>query len=279
MTANPSRARLFQSALLLGLSCAALHAQTSNPPRSTILIDPAHGGPDNGARLAPDLVEKDVNLALAQRLRSLLAEKGFNIVFTREDDPPTQADGSTPPTVSADQRAEIANHTHPLACLLLHAAHGGHGVHLFTSSLIPLTMIDEPRAVLGWETAQAASIPQSLRLVNELSSSFNSARLPLVVGRTSIRPIDSLTCPAILIEIAPLEGDAGAKTAVNDATYQQNVAEAIASGLISWRSHAAPVEAPEQVAVPPKPKAAVKPAAPAKPAAPKPAKPAEGEKP
>jgi hypothetical protein len=66
---------------------------------------------------------------------------------------------------------------------------------------------------------------------------------------------------------------------VNDTTYQQNVAEAIASGLISWRSHAAPVDVPEKFVVTPKPKPAVKPAAPAKPVAPKPAKPAEGEKP
>ncbi|SNS92593.1 N-acetylmuramoyl-L-alanine amidase [Granulicella rosea] len=278
MTRNPSRARLFQSALLLGLSCAALHAQAPNPPRSTILIDPAHGGPDNGARLAADLVEKDVNLALAQRLRSLLAERGFNVVFTREDDPPAQADGSRPPAVTTDQRAETANHAHPLACLLLHATNGGHGVHLFTSSLIPLTMIDEPKAVLNWETAQAGSIPQSLRLVNELSSSFNSARLPLVVGRASIRPIDSLTCPAILIEVAPLEGEGGAKTPVSDATYQQNVAEAIANGLISWRSHAAPAEAAEKTVTPEKPAKPASPKpAPAKPAAP--AKQEDGDKP
>ena len=220
-----------------------------------------------------------MNLALAQRLRTLLAEKGFNIVFTREDDPPAQADGSTPPPVSTDQRAETANHAHPLACLLLHASNGGHGVHLFTSSLIPLTMVDEPKAVLGWETAQAGSITQSLRLVNELSSAFNSARLPIVVGRASIKPIDSLTCPAILIELAPLDAEAGTvKTPVSDAGYQQNVAEAIASGLISWRSHAAPPPATEQVVVPPKPvRPAIKlaPAVPAtpKPVAPKPAAP------
>jgi N-acetylmuramoyl-L-alanine amidase len=247
--------RILTTTLLLAAAIA--HAQT---PHATIILDPAHGGADSGAHLADAILEKNVNLALATRLRTTLAAQGFTVVLTRETEP------DDAPATSPDQRAEIANHARPLACLILHASTSGHGVHFFTSSLIPLTMIDEPRAVLEWNTAQAASIPQSLRLVNELSAAFNSARIPLVVGRGSIKPIDSLVCPAIAIEVSPLLVDAATSTSAADETYQQNVVEAIASGLISWRKHVEEAAADKQAESAPK----STPAKP-KPASPKPA--------
>jgi N-acetylmuramoyl-L-alanine amidase len=231
---KPLKPTLIAANLLL--IAASAYAQTA-PPRVTILLDPAHGGSDPGAHLAPDALEKDINLAFAQRLRTGLVAQGFNVVLTRE---PDQPDAPTP-----DQRAETANHAHPIACLILHSTAAGHGVHLFTSSLIPLTIVDEIKPIQPWETAQAAAIPQSLRLVNELASAFNSAHLPLLISRASIRPIDSLTCPAVALEIAPLPGSgtSDTPTPATDAAYQQTVADAVANALVSWRLHTQPADA------------------------------------
>jgi N-acetylmuramoyl-L-alanine amidase len=223
---------------LAALFAVACIACAQSPPRATIVVDPAHGGTDTGGRFSNDVLEKNVNFSLASKLRAALAAQDFNVVLTREAEPADPA--SAPPIPSPDQRAEIANHAHPIACLILHATSAGHGVHLFTSSLVPLTIVDEVKPVLRWETAQAASIPQSLRLINELDSSFHSAHVPLVIGRASIPPIDSLACPAVAVEIAPLTNDSGGTTPVTDSTYQQSVADAIANALISWRMHVEP---------------------------------------
>jgi N-acetylmuramoyl-L-alanine amidase len=238
--------------LAVSFVAAAVHAQ--QPPHGSIVLDPAHGGLDSGAHLSDTTLEKDANVALALRIRKLLGAEGFTVVFTREAD---TADGTAP---TPDQRAEIANHAHALACLILHTTKAGHGVHLFTSALIPLTIADLPRPVLDWNTAQAASIPQSLRLVNELSASLNSARIPLVVGRTSIQPIDSLVCPAVAIELAPLLIDASNSTPADNEAYQQSVAEAVASALISWRKHTEDAAAAEATVSAEKPKSTYKPA-------------------
>ncbi len=198
-------------------------------PRTVILLDPAHGGPDPGAHLPNDLLEKDLTLAFSTRLRALLATSGFTIMSTRDSDPTV--------AFTTDQRAEIANHAHPAACLILHATDSGNGVHIVTSSLTPPTDLEEPHATIPWNTAQAASIPLSLTLANEIGLALQRAKLPVILSRASLRPLDNLTCPAVAIEIAPLIPPDSDPTPITDATYQQNIAKAIAAALTSWRSH------------------------------------------
>lgn len=48
-------------------------------------LTPAHGGIDGGA-CTDQLMEKDVNLAVALKLRNHLIKKGFRVVMTREAD-------------------------------------------------------------------------------------------------------------------------------------------------------------------------------------------------
>jgi N-acetylmuramoyl-L-alanine amidase len=45
--------------------------------RRVIVLDPAHGGIDSGSQISDTTVEKDVTLALAFRLRSMLTVRGF----------------------------------------------------------------------------------------------------------------------------------------------------------------------------------------------------------
>lgn len=51
----------------------------------TIIIDPGHGGIDDGARYN-HLIEKDINLEFSKKLAHVLTEHGANVLYTREDD-------------------------------------------------------------------------------------------------------------------------------------------------------------------------------------------------
>lgn len=51
-----------------------------------IVIDPGHGGYDNGATGFNGTLEKDINLAIALKLSNYLKEAGYNILLTRSDD-------------------------------------------------------------------------------------------------------------------------------------------------------------------------------------------------
>lgn len=51
-----------------------------------IVIDPGHGGDDNGAIGQSKTKEKDVVLDIAKRLRNILEDENFRVILTRDDD-------------------------------------------------------------------------------------------------------------------------------------------------------------------------------------------------
>ncbi len=228
---RPIAARL-TLALLASLLPACLRAQQPLP-RTVVLLDPAHGGADTGAHLGDNLLEKDLTLAFAARLRATLATAGFTVISTRDSDPAVP--------FTTDQRADIANHARPAACVILHATSSGTGIHVIASALPPddIYDTDTPHLIVPWDRAQTASLPQSLRLANELGVALVNARVPVILTRASLPPLDNLTCPAVAIEIAPLPRKGGL-TPVDDANYQQTIAQSIAAGLTSWRLHTIP---------------------------------------
>jgi len=189
-------------------------------PRFGVVIDAAHGGADSGARLAEHQMEKDLVLNLSVRLRSMLGAHGIYVVTTRESD-------SAIPDLN---RAETANHTFAAACISLHATTSGSGVHLFTSSLtqIPLTKF------LPWETAQGAYAEQSLRLSSEVDSAMTHAEIPVTLGRTALQPLDSFTCPAVVVEFSPLNRS-GTITPLSDPGYQDRIVAAMAAAVEQWQ--------------------------------------------
>ena len=191
-----------------------------SPPRFGVVIDAAHGGSDSGARLSDHLLEKDLVLTLSVRLRSTLAAHGIYVVTTRESDS----------AIPALNRAETANHVGAAACITLHATTSGSGVHLFTSSLtqIPLTRF------LPWDTAQGAYAEQSLRLSSEFDSALTHAEIPVTLGRTALQPLDSFTCPAVAIELSPLNIN-GKVTALSDPGYQDRIVAALAAAVEQWQ--------------------------------------------
>ncbi|WP_348268633.1 N-acetylmuramoyl-L-alanine amidase [Edaphobacter paludis] len=200
-------------------------APQPRPTRTLILLDPAHGGPDSGAHLPNNLLEKDITLAFNNRLRALLSGANFAVISTRTSDPGT--------TFTTDQRAEIANHDHPAVCLVLHATSSGSGIHIFTSALTPPA---QPPRILRWNTAQASFVPESRTLANEIGVALLNAKLPVLLGHATVPPLDNLTCPAIAVELAPLTNTTATSTPVSDANYQQHAAEAIVTALTKWRA-------------------------------------------
>ena len=214
-------------ALLLVLSLFRPASQVcaqnpATPVRPVVVLDAAHGGDDNGAGLGAQL-EKNYTLALSVRLRSLLAARGFQVVTTRESDV----------SVDPNRRTEIADQASAMACLSLHATAAGSGVHIFVSSLPS----SGQERFAPWKTAQASWISQSLALAGVLNSALSHAGITVTLGRVGMPGLDSMTCPAVAVEVAPLRtGDASGSESLNDPVVQANVAQALAAALVEWRS-------------------------------------------
>ncbi len=201
--------------------------RVSPPGKFVVVLDAAHGGDDGGGQVGASVAEKTVTLALSVRLRSLLTARGFSVVTTREGN--VNLDG--------DARSQIANHAGAAACLSFHASASGAGVHLFVSSLEP----KQAGRFLAWKTAQAAYVERSLKLAGALNSAFqhsgDSGPIPATLARASLPGVDSMACPAVAVEVAPIRGaDRAIVTDVTDPQYQAQIVEALAAALLEWKT-------------------------------------------
>lgn len=72
----------------------------------TVIIDAGHGGFDGGA-VVGDVLEKDINLKIANTLCNMLKTSDFKVVCTRTDDSSTESDPTA--TIAARKRSDLNN--------------------------------------------------------------------------------------------------------------------------------------------------------------------------
>lgn len=182
----------------------------------TIVIDPGHGGKDPGAPLPDGGDEKDLALDVARALRAALAQKtDARVILTRDGD----AD------VSLERRAEIANEAGAQLFVSVHADAGGalraggfriyalspeSGPSSSASLPVPLGGGNSGAAVAAvelrpWGAAQASESGPGMALGQALADALARAFPGASVSfrPASVNVLESVLCPAVLIEIAP----------------------------------------------------------------------------
>ena len=226
-------------------------------PLQTLAIDPGHGGDEIGVRGAGGLVEKDLTLDVARRLRGLIERGlGIRVILTRDDDR----------TVPIDERAAAANNSKANLLLSLHANGAlsgspsgaevfydrldreGEAVRLSAAAAISLPVISGGTRtidVVPWDLAQARHIDASAMLASVLEQELRQ-RVPM--GQRSIqqgpmRLLSAANMPAVLIEMAYLTNSAQEKAAAGD-EFKNAVAQALYNAVVRFRGYLEETSAP-----------------------------------
>lgn len=194
----------------------------ATPPKPLVMIDPAHGGSESGAVLNPTVLEKDVTLALARRLRLDLAAHGFVAELVRDGDV----------NLSTDDRAAKANAARPALYLCLHASSEPGGIGVYTAMLAENGETSGPFA--DWNTAQFSFLPASRAAQQEIAAAIQKSGMPARALTAPLRPLGSVTNPAVALELAPTKADVSQLSA---ADFQQNVSTALANGIAQFLSN------------------------------------------
>jgi N-acetylmuramoyl-L-alanine amidase len=200
-----------------------IHSSIPAPihPTAVVLIDAAHGGTESGAVLSPDNLEKDVTLAFARRLRQDLISRGLQAQLVR--------DGDT--LLSTDQRASMANASHPSLYICVHATSQGSGIRTYIA-LLP-GGIDVRGPFVSWQTAQASSLFRSLSIQQQLTSAIQKTRFPIRSLAAPLRPLGNIAVPALAIEIAPAMSQV---SQLATADYQQMLSAILANAIAGIRN-------------------------------------------
>lgn len=98
--------------LLLSIAWMAYIALSSVAPASvpvapnTIVIDPGHGGIDGGAVSANGVMEKDINLSIALKLKEIAQQDGMTVILTRTEDKSLHTTDSS--KIRVQKRSDLA---------------------------------------------------------------------------------------------------------------------------------------------------------------------------
>jgi len=173
------------------------------PPQKTlavVILDPAHGGADPGARGSSGLAESDVVLSYARLVRISLEAQGLRVILTRQanDDP------------SFDDRSKLANAQRGGVFITLHVSSTGQPgtvrVYSLAQMMVPQSAAIAPRAglLLPWDRAQFKFIDQSRRLAEliqiQMAQRFRgSSETPF---EAPVRQLRTVGAPAVAIEVS-----------------------------------------------------------------------------
>jgi len=207
------------------------------PPHSTgstafraIMIDPGHGGNDNGTQSSNGLLEKSMTLDVAKRLQQFLAKQGFVVTSTRTRDVTTPLDERVSDTKQV--RADLFVSIH------------------FNSEV-------RGRSARGIETycltpSGAASTASSRALSPYLVGNRNDDRNMLLayqvqrgvtsatgspdrgVRRARFYVLQYAECPAILVECGFLS-NTGEASAITSSAYREKIANGIGQGILNYK--------------------------------------------
>jgi N-acetylmuramoyl-L-alanine amidase len=202
-----------------------------------IVIDPGHGGADAGTA-HNGLVEKDLTLNIALRLRTLLVQAGWNVLLTRDTDvDPVAPDLLT--SFSGDGRPNASDRAYlQTRCDVANAANA----RMFVS--IHVNYADSP-SVHG--TTFYYSKQQDVPFAQALERGL----IPLAgtqddgVVKSNLYVTKHTTMPAVLIETGFISNPGDVRL-LADPNFLQNVAAGIAAGVKSYAGALAPVSKTDQ---------------------------------
>jgi len=217
-----------------------------------VVIDPGHGGEEEGAAGPTGLLEKDLTLDIAHRLKALLDNgNDVEVLLTRSDDA----------TVALDDRTAIANHERADLFVSIHAnASRRTGVRGAETYFLSYQATDDESRVVAaiennamgidggvqgqpglemvlWELAQSAFLKESSALAEMIQDNLNDA-LDIRnrgIKQAPFRVLMGATMPAVLVEVGFIS-NADEEQKMRRPAFKEKLADVLYESIRTYRN-------------------------------------------
>lgn len=215
------------------------------PGVSTVVLDPGHGGKDNGAR-SPYEFEKNFSLDVARRIRNELQKSGLKVILTRNSDS----------FVELQDRAAIANRLKNVIFVSIHfnaadANPSATGFEIFcvTPRGAPSTAYEQTRLRDMVEENGNEHDIHSFALANTIYHAMEGKMdmFDRGVKRARFAVLRLAGVPSVLVEGGFLS-NAGDARKVASKQWRDNYASAISTGILEYKKLAEQHLPPKEVA-------------------------------
>lgn len=191
-----------------------------------VVIDAGHGGEDGGAS-ANGVLEKDINLSIALKLRDMLVASGYNVVMTREDDISIYDNSAS--TIHEKKVSDMRNRKEII---------NGNSNNILIS--IHQNKFEQSK-YSGAQIFYSKNNGLSIKLAENIQRSVTGLLQPenkreLKAADGSVYLLDKAEVPAVIVECGFLSNAEEAKK-LNSEEYQKQMAFAILCGFLDYEKN------------------------------------------
>ena len=191
-------------------------AQAKKTNGKVVVIDPGHGGADPGKVGINGAKEKDVNLAIAKVLRTVLEDKGFEVAMTRTEDKVLGNSSKFSKIGDLNGRCEIINN-----CIMISLHQNS-----FTQE-----SVHGAQTFYFQRSEKSKSLGEAVQ--QELNKEVNKEKEKKAKPNDSYYILINSKCPGIIVECGFLSNFTEAGKLV-DESYQMQLAEILCSGIMNY---------------------------------------------
>lgn len=212
---------LFVSSFFLARAGAALvSSKNADKSKPCIVLDAGHGGADPGKVGNNDILEKDINLSIVYKLKTLFENKGFRVVLTRTDDK-VLADENSKNVKVEDLRNRVAliTETMPLMTISIH------------QNSFPDSSVCGPQVFFYDQSPEGRKIAEIIQ--NSLNTMINPPKPRVFKSNNDYYILKKTPTPTVIVECGFLSNEAEA-TLLTDEAYQEKLARAVYQGALEY---------------------------------------------
>ncbi len=180
---------------------------------AAVVIDAGHGGKDPGKVGVNGVLEKDLNLEIAKKVKVQLEKQGISVFMTREDDSMEENKIS-----DMKKRVKVINEIKPAIAVSIHQ-------NSYTQASVKGAQVFYYSRSKEGENAARVMQTELKTIDNTNSRDIKSNDSFYMLKRTKV--------PTIIVECGFLSNPDEAEK-LKDEEYQQEIAKVICQGIVKW---------------------------------------------
>ena len=186
----------------------------NQPNGISIVIDAGHGGEDPGKVGVNNALEKDINLSICLKLKTLLENKGFTVYLTRDKD-------SAPDSKKEDMtsRMNYIKEIQPDFIVSIHQ-------NSFTDE-----SVNGPQVFYYSESTEGKAFAQTMQ--SEINNYIKPEHPRVSQANNNYYLLKNSPAPIVIVECGFLSNPVEADLLITDA-YQQKISRAIYFGIVAY---------------------------------------------
>lgn len=211
---------LATSFFLARRGAALVQSQKANQSTLCVVIDAGHGGNDPGKVGVDNVLEKDVNLAIALKLKPLFENKNIQVVLTRDNDSTMASSAATNKKVEDMQkRVKLIADSDAALTISIH------------QNSYPDASVAGPQVFYYSQSATGKELAETIQ--QSLNSELSPASPRSIKSNDNYYMLKKTPTPTIIVECGFLSNPDESKRLVDD-SYQNQLARAIYLGAANY---------------------------------------------